>query len=221
VLNVSAGPGKAVVPPVHGITQRSADRRVRRSGFIPRDQPVSSSTVAKGLAIGTKPVYGTKLDKGATITVLISAGPKLVKVPDVTTQSLDAATAELTSAGFTAHRAAEQESTQDPGTVLSQNPKAGAMVPKGTTINLTVAKAARPTVPSEIGKTQDDAINDISNLGLVPQVSTRSVTDATQDGKVIAQTPAAGTIRSKGAHVQLVVGRLAPSPGGSTTTPSP
>jgi serine/threonine-protein kinase len=182
---------------------------------------VSSSTVAKGLAIGTKPPYNTKLKKGATITVLISTGPKLVKVPDVTGQSLDAATAELSSAGFDARKAAEQESDQDPGTVLSQDPKAGATVPKGTTINLTVAKAARPTVPDETGKTQDDAINDISNLGLVPQVTTRDVTDPAQDGKVIAQTPAPGTKRSKGAHVKLVVGRLPPSSGGSTTTPTP
>ena len=221
VLSVSAGPGQAIVPAVHGITQRSADRRLRRNGFIPADQPTPSSTVAKGLAIGTRPPFGRKLNKGATVTLLVSTGPKLVSVPDVTNQSLDAATAELTSAGFTAHKAAEQESTQQPGTVLSQNPKSGAMVPKGTTINLTVAKAARPTVPDEVGKTQDEAINDISNLGLVPQVTTRNVTDPTQDGNVIAQTPAAGVKRSKGAHVRLVIGRLAPTPGNSTTTPAP
>jgi len=214
-LRVSAGPGQGTVPSVGGITQRSAEKRLRRAGFVPSVRFRASSHFAKGQAVSTSPPEGSQLDKGRKVTLFVSTGPPLVAVPDVTNLSVDTAVAQLNTAGFQPKQV-QQESTQQPGTVLAQSPKSGGKVPKGSVVTLTVAKEARPTVPDLVGKSQDDAINAVSNLGLKPHVVSKDVTDQTQDGKVISQRPPPSTKRSKGAQVTLVIGHFTPT---TTTTP--
>jgi eukaryotic-like serine/threonine-protein kinase len=214
-LTVSAGPGQGTVPPVAGITQRSAEKRLRRAGFVPSVRFRASSQFAKGQAVSTSPPEASQLDKGHKVTLFVSTGPPLVGVPGVTKLSVDSAVAQLNNAGFQPKQV-QQESTEQPGTVLAQDPKAGTKIPKGSVVTLTVAKEARPTVPSLVGKSQDDAINALTDLGLVPHVAMKNVTDETQDGKVISQSPPPGTKRSKGGQVRLVIGRFTPP---ATTTP--
>jgi serine/threonine-protein kinase len=139
-------------------------------------------------------------------------------VPDVTTLTVDTAITQLRNAGFTTNTIQQESTTAQPGTVIAQTPKGGTTLTKGATVTLTVAKAARPTVPNLVGKTQDEASNAVYALGLVPQVASKTVTDPTQDGKVISQSPPAGTKRSKGGHVRLVVGRVSTIPPPPTTT---
>jgi eukaryotic-like serine/threonine-protein kinase len=215
VLTVSAGPGQGTIPPVAGITQRSAEKRLRRAGFVPSVRFRASSQFAKGQSVSTSPPDGSQLDKGRKVTLFVSTGPPLVAVPDVTKLNADSAVAQLNTAGFQPKRV-QQESTEQPGTVIAQDPKAGTKVPKGSVVTLTVAKEARPTVPNLVGKSQDDAINAVSNLGLKPHVVSKDVTDQTQDGKVISQRPPPNTKRSKGAQVTLVIGHFTPP---ATTTP--
>jgi beta-lactam-binding protein with PASTA domain len=222
VLAVSGGPGQGTVPPVAGLSQRSAEARISRAGFQPRVQMRASTLFPKGKAIGTSPPLNSQIDRGKTVTLFVSNGPPIVNLPDVTNETFDAAVGQLTAAGF-GHKQIQQESaTAQPGTVIAQSPKGGTPVPKGTVVTLTVAKAARPTVPNLVGRTQDDAANQLATLGLVPHFASKAVTDQTQDGKVISQQPAPGTKRTKGAHVRLVIGRFTapPNPGGTGTTPT-
>jgi serine/threonine-protein kinase len=220
VLTVSNGPAQAAVPPVAHLSQLSAERRLRRRGFRPIVQPHAYANVPKGEAVSTSPPAGTKRDKGSAVTLVVSSGPAVAKVPDVTKLTADTAVTQLKAAGLNSTQVQQESGTEQPGTVLAQSPKGGTTVTQGTTVTLTVAKAARPTVPNLVGKTQDEAFNTLLGLGLKPHVATKTVTDPTQDGKVISQRPTAGTKRSKGAEVRLVIGRLT-TPGGTTTTPPP
>ena len=222
-VNVSGGPGTSVVPPVAGLSQRSAERRISAAGFQPVPVPRPSTQYPKGKAIATSPTSGNRIGRGKQVRLFVSTGPPILGVPDVTSLTVDAAVTQLTTAGFTPKQISQESATAQPGTVVAQNPKGGTKAPKGTTVTLTVAKAARPTVPNLVGKTQDDATNAVLALGLATQVASKAVTDQTQDGKVISQQPPPGTKRTKGGRVRLVVGRFTappPTPGGTGTTPT-
>ncbi|MCW3064020.1 MAG: hypothetical protein JWN32_1192 [Solirubrobacterales bacterium] len=217
-MTVSGGPGQGSVPPVAGLTQRSAERRISKAGFQPVVVPRPSTQYAKGNAIATSPTEGNRIDRGKTVRLFVSTGPAMVSVPDVTSLTVDAAVTQLRGAGFVDRQVQQESTTAQPGTVIAESPKAGTSLPKGSTVTLTVAKAARPTVPNLVGKTQDEATNALLALGLVPQVASKTVTDQTQDGQVLSQSPPPGTKRSKGGRVRLVIGRVSAIPPPPTTT---
>ncbi len=95
-----------------------------------------SSTVANGAVISQNPPGGTTLHRGDTVTLVVSKGPELVQVPDVRRLQESVAKAELEALGFTV-------TTDYPigdffGTVRATDPSPGAMVPKGSTVTMTV-----------------------------------------------------------------------------------
>ncbi len=144
-LTVSGGKGTVAVPAVDGQSQQDAVNAMTDSGFKTAIKQANSDSVDEGDVISTSPPGGEQATKGRTVTLTISQGPAGVAVPKVVGMQQDQAEAELKSAGLTS-KVIEQETTQPPGTVMKQEPASGGSVPKGTTIELTVAKA-RPEVP--------------------------------------------------------------------------
>lgn len=88
----------------------------------------------KGDVVRQTPSGGV-LYKGDNVTLVISRGPQLVEVPKVTAMGVDAATTLLESRGFKV-KTVESDQYLGLGYVLRQSPKAGEMVPKGSTITL-------------------------------------------------------------------------------------
>jgi hypothetical protein len=77
---------------------------------------------------------------GSSVALEVSSGGALVAVPTVTNLLQAAATATLTSAGFTIGTVTPLASTVVPvGGVISQTPAAGAEVPAGTVVALSVS----------------------------------------------------------------------------------
>jgi serine/threonine-protein kinase len=91
----------------------------------------------------TDPRAGTELAQGETVTVFISTGE--VEVPDVVGRSRGDAVSALQGAGL---RVAEDERAvtdeDEDGTVLSQDPRADADVPTGSTVTITVGRLVAP-----------------------------------------------------------------------------
>jgi serine/threonine-protein kinase len=94
-----------------------------------------SDSVPKGSVISQTPANGT-LFRGDQVTLVVSKGPELVKVPNVQGKQLQEAQQILEGAGFTV----KVESFMGGifGTVRSQDPGADAEVPKGSVITLVV-----------------------------------------------------------------------------------
>ena len=153
-----------------------------------------------------------------------------VAVPSVVGMTEDAATEELEEAGLsvvvetvTDHRKA--------GTVVEQDPAGGGRVPKGGIVAISVSdgKGVMPVIPSLIGLTEEAARAKLAELELEAAV-VLAPADGDAVGKVIAQSPAAGTDATDLDTVTLTVGRKrtaddpTPSPTGSpspTSRPSP
>lgn len=130
-LAISKGPTPIAVPQVSG-TYAQAAAILSQAGFTPAHQKQYSTSVPEGSVIGTNPVAGTKIQKGATVTVITSLGPPSVNVPNVTGLSVSAAISKITAKGFKAGKVFGPPS----GTVFSTSPSVGASVQYGSTINL-------------------------------------------------------------------------------------
>jgi len=225
-LLVSTGPATATVPNVALLGRQQATRELRQAGFSAVAQRAPSDTVARDHVISTTPAALARVPVGSQVTLEISTGPGLVTVAGVTGQTLATATATLQSAGFMV-ATMSQVSGQAPGTVLDQSPAAGASLPRGATVTLTVAKASDlVTVPDVTNRSDAAAVNALSAAGLTPKVVMRAVSDPARDGRVVKQSPSAGQKVAKGSTVTITLGRLKSSstptaPGQTTPTPTP
>ncbi|HEX4701312.1 MAG TPA: Stk1 family PASTA domain-containing Ser/Thr kinase [Pseudonocardiaceae bacterium] len=96
-----------------------------------------------------------------------------------------------------------------PNTVLSQDPASGKSVPPGTQLTLMIGQAPpQVPVPNVVGLSPADAQTAITKAGLqlAPSPQTQPVTDPTQVGKVISQTPAANASAAPNSQVTIVIG---------------
>jgi serine/threonine-protein kinase len=94
-----------------------------------------SDDVPKGSVISQTPANGT-LFRGEQVTLVVSKGPELVKVPNVQGKQLQEAQQILEGAGFQVK--VENFMGGIFGTVRSQNPGPDAEVPKGSVVTLVV-----------------------------------------------------------------------------------
>ncbi len=217
---VSSGPANVALPDVHGLHAGEASAHLHAAGFVPEVRNTANATVPVGIVIGTEPPAGTVDRQGSTVIVLVSSGPSLISVPDVTGESLSSAQAAIADAGLANGTVTRQSSSsQSPGTVLSQEPKPGSEVRANTKIDLVVAeapKAKQVAVPTVVGRTELTGEEALERAGLTPQVSSVVTGEASNVGKVLRQSPSGGTHVNKGTTVRLFVGVS----GGGSTTPT-
>jgi beta-lactam-binding protein with PASTA domain len=214
-INVSAGPGQETVPDVAGQKRAEAEDALRELGFDVKVEQVFSDTVPKGQVIETAPPQGTLVERGTAVTLRVSKGPEQVQVPDVTGETEENARSALEGAGLRVGKVTEEESDEEPGTVLAQSPADGKTVAKGSAVDLTVAKGV--AVPDVTDETEEDATQALEDAGFEVRVRDRTITNSDDDGIVLEQRPPADEERAKGSTVTIIVGRL----GTGTPTPSP
>jgi eukaryotic-like serine/threonine-protein kinase len=220
-LTVSGGPGQATVPPVTGLGRRAAAKRLTKLGFAVDEQEQFDPTVKRDHVISTQPPAGTQLDKGTSVTLVVSKGAEQVDVPDETGKSLGDARTDLVGKGFTVSVTRQETDAKPPGTVLSQDPRGGGKADKGSAVTLTVAKQPSDApVPDETGKSDTDAVNDLQDAGFRVSITRQDTQNLDDDGNVLSQDPSGGRAK-KGSTVTIVVGRFNPDlQGDGTTTPS-
>jgi serine/threonine-protein kinase len=103
----------------------------------PSSQP--NDTVPNGKVIGTDPPIGTPLPKGSPVTLLVSSGPGNVTMPNVVGAQRAAAESLLNGTlGLGLQVQLANAGPTKKGIVISQNPAAGAAVPKGSTVVIVV-----------------------------------------------------------------------------------
>jgi len=71
-----SGPGSLIaVPAVAGGTYDAAAATLTEAGFVPTQKDEFSIDIPAGTVIETDPAEGVRLDKGASVSVIVSAGP--------------------------------------------------------------------------------------------------------------------------------------------------
>ena len=149
-VNVSKGPKPVTVPNVIGTAYESAESQLQGVGFAVSREEVEDTEPA-GTVVGQTPAAGTQQAKGSVITLQVSSGPQVSQIPDVTSQTEAAATAQLETSGFGVQVVEEivEDQTLD-GRVLSQDPEGGTEAQQGTTVVIVVGRfEAAPPPPTE------------------------------------------------------------------------
>jgi serine/threonine-protein kinase len=208
-LFVSSGAPTAEVPNVVGAGRMAATRQLRQLGFKILTRNTPDNTVPSNHVISTSPPPFALVRVGSTVTLTVSSGRSNVPVPTVLGKQLADARATLEGQGFRVVTV-KRVSDQPPGTVLDQSPSANTPVAPGSTVTLTVARQSnRVAVPNVISETENRAVDDLARAGLGATVVTQTVTNNSQDGVVLQQSPPAGHKLKKGSTVTLTVGHFA------------
>jgi eukaryotic-like serine/threonine-protein kinase len=100
----------------------------------PRNDPAPAGTV-----ILQDPAPGTEVPVGSPITIVVSLGPEVVELPDVSRRRAQDAQSALEAAGFVVTQQLQPSQSVQEGFVISQSPQAGARLSKGETITLLVS----------------------------------------------------------------------------------
>ncbi len=200
-LTVSIGPGEGVVPHVTGLDREEATKKLEAETFEVATENVNSSSVEEGLVVYSEPRAGKTATHGSTVTIFISAGPKLVKVPVLVNKQRRLAVQEIRARGLVPEVGEEETGSAAPGEVIRQEPSAGQEVEPGQTVVIVVAKAKH--------KIKVPAVEEVSARGLSPVVEEEETANELKIGLVIAQSPRGGEAVAEGQEVILVVGKRA------------
>jgi serine/threonine-protein kinase len=212
-LTVSAGPGSGEIPHVNGLAQAAAEQKLEKAGFEVAVEQVNSSSVEEGLVVFSEPRSGDSATHGSTVTIFISQGPKLAKVPVLVGTQRRVAVQQIRGRGLTPS-VSEEESSSPAGEVISQSPSAGTEVEPGSTVSIVVSSGKKKevaTVPNVIGKERREAVEAVRAAGLTPEVEEEETEVQGQVGRVIDQFPPPGKELEPGTTVTITVGRPAAS----------
>lgn len=192
------------VPNVINLPFDQANAQLVAAGFVVQKVEAASDQ-PPGTVTKTVPESNAKAPKGSTVVVTVAAVGD-VAVPDVTGQPESAAAAKLGQAGFQVITTQEASNDVPAGRVIRTDPAAGVMAPKGSTVKQAVSTGpAQVAVPDVSGQTQATAASTLTAAGFqVTAVSSPSTPG--MNGKVINQSPAAGTQAAKGSTVTITVG---------------
>lgn len=210
-LTISAGPGSGQIPSTAGLSEEEATEKLEEAGFEPDVERVNSSSVEEGLVVRSEPGGGTTATKGSTVTLFVSRGPKLTKVPVLVGSQRGAAVERLRGRGLEAS-VSEEESSSPKGQVISQSPDAGSEVEAGSTVSIVVSSGEEEEtakVPNVIGKERREAVELIRGAGLTPNVEEEETEVPGQVGRVIDQFPPPGSEGEPGDTVTITVGKQA------------
>ena len=192
----------------------AAERRLR----VRVVEQAFSTDVAAGLIISQDQLAKKPVKVGRVVSVVVSLGPEIVRVPDVQRRSLIEARLLIDRARLSIGelREAYDEDVKG-GFIISQDPQPGARVERTSPIRLVVSKGPqRVVMPLLVGRSLQDARRMLQELG-VTLAAVRTVPTAEMNAEIVVdQTPPPGTrIRAQDAVTVTVTVR----PGEEATPP--
>jgi beta-lactam-binding protein with PASTA domain/predicted Ser/Thr protein kinase len=211
-LTVSAGPGQATVPSTAGQTEEEATEALEDAGFKVGVERINSESVAPGAVAYSDPRGGSTATKGSTVTLFVSRGPKLTKVPVAVGSQREVAVQRIRANGLEPS-ITEEENPAPAGQVIAQSPDAGSRVEPGSTVAIVVSSGEEEEeaaqVPNVIGRLRSEAVEAIRAAGLQPSVEEEETTVPGKVGRVTDQFPPPGTEAEPGDTVTITVGKAA------------
>jgi serine/threonine-protein kinase len=141
-----------VVPKVTGVATATAQADLRNAGLTPgATRTVLDNSVAKGLVVTTSPANGSRIARGGQVTLIVSAGPHMIRMPQVTGLKLTDAQAAIKHAGLVPGKVKLITSATIPaGIVISTSPSAGTSWPQPKPVAIVLS--AGPPMPNFVGQ---------------------------------------------------------------------
>ncbi len=204
------------VPTLVGMSAAVAQNQIAEDNWTVVTTTERSDAQPQGNVIRTEPVGGTMLKEGKTITLVVSDGPTLSTLPDVTGQTLDAAKATLAAAKLALTVGQQVYSEDVPAdTVISWSVPAqpgltpGMSVMQQTDIAVVLSKGPAPrTVPKLVGLDEAAATAALAALKLtVTRDPNDTFSPTVPAGLVADQSVAAGTQVPRNSSVTIAISK--------------
>jgi eukaryotic-like serine/threonine-protein kinase len=140
------------------------------------------------------------------VTLTVSSGPGSAQVPSVAGEGEEEATRKLEGTGFEVAVERINSDAVAAGRVIRSEPGGGNTATKGSTVTLFVSRGPKLiAVPVVVGSQRETAVQRIRSRGLQPSVSEEESSEP--KGRVIQQSPDAGSKVEPGATVAIVVSK--------------
>ncbi len=181
-------------------------------------EEVETAEYEQGKIFDQDPAAERLVKENTTVTLKVSKGAEMKKVPDVTNYSKDEAEAELKKQGFKVATAEIYETEITEGYVVRTSPEKDSEVAAGSTVTLYISMGEEvklASVPDVRGATLDGAKRTLEKYGLLVGDTKEETNDAPR-GTVISQDPAYGAQITKGSKVNLVISK---GPGSTSSAP--
>ncbi len=198
------------VPRVANLNINEARQRLQKDLDLKAQPVVVTSDLRVGTVIEQQPAEGTLVKRGSVVRLQVSAGqegPELIDVPGVVGMSFDQAKSRL--GRFSVQRVERprtERASVPEGQVIEQSPRAASRAAAGSVMVLTVSSAPSGTVeifemPNVVGRAYTDAAGSLAEF----KVSRSEIASAEAHGRIVAQSPAAGTTLLPGDAVSLQI----------------
>jgi serine/threonine protein kinase/beta-lactam-binding protein with PASTA domain len=196
-------PGQVTVPSVTNLDVASATATLGDAGFEVQVNE-SPNPRAPGTVLEQDPTAGEQADEGSTVTLSVSSGPGVARVPRVTGLTEREATQKLDRAGFRVQTKERFSEDAAAGRAIGTVPKQGTKLERDQVVTLLVSKGSNlVAVPSVLNLQQEDAEAEIEDAGLLANVETEA--SDSPEGTVIAQDPGPGGAVEVGSAVTITV----------------
>lgn len=172
-------------------------------------QSTHSDIVPAGRIISQDPEARQIRKENREISVVVSLGPAMSSVPNITGEDYRSAEIilgnEALSIGDMSYAYSESVSQ---GKIISQDPRAGATVKSGTPVSIVLSRGSEPKevqIPDFMGKSLDDISIELERLGLSLGMIYEDYDPHTEPGKIISQKPEPGATALRGTQIEFVV----------------
>jgi serine/threonine-protein kinase len=203
-LVVSKGAERYTIPSLLKLTPEAAVNLLSKSPLkVGEITDVFNASIPKGFVISSNPAQGTKVKRDTVVDLVVSKGVETFDLASFVGTNGEQALNELTAAGFNVTTTYAFDEKAMPGEVISQQPAAGAPLPKGAAVEILVSKgSAFVYIPNVMRYTQERAVALLEDLGL--KVVVKKVTKSAK--LVIGIDPKVNAKVKRGSTVTLTVG---------------
>ena len=198
---VSVGPEAFPIPYIVDLETERAIYVIEESGFnVGQQLEVNDDNIPRGFIISQNPVAGTKMSPGSNVDLVISAGPSLIEISDLSRKSPEDAIQILETLGFEYELVEEYSENVDVGLVSHTVPGVGEIVTPDQIIQVIVSLGLKIEVPNVVWYTYSEATNILQQVGLLPSAS------GDTSGRVNDQSPKEGEFLDPEGFVELTFG---------------
>ncbi|MET9952666.1 Stk1 family PASTA domain-containing Ser/Thr kinase [Streptomyces sp. NPDC006339] len=197
------------VPAVLGQTEDQATRRLADAGLdVGTTRRAYSDVYERGTVMAVDPAPGERIRGNGSVTLTLSRGPRIVKVPNLKGTPLAEAKKVLADEGlapgvvtYAFSRSVAQ------GAVIGSDPEPGTERSPDSAIALVVSKGVPIEIPDVTGESVGDATATLQAAGLKVAVAPDRIHSAEDAGAVAAQSLAEGSRAARGDTITLTVSK--------------
>ena len=171
---------------------------IEQSGFIVGQKlEVNDDNVPRGFIISQNPIAGTKMSPGSSVDLVISTGPSLIEISDLSRKSLVDAIQILETLGLEYEFIEEYSEDVSVGLVSETIPAAGEIVTPDEIVTVIVSLGIKIEVPEVDGLTYQEALKILEEAGLLATVS------GDTNGRIVKQIPRKGEFTDPDTPIEL------------------